>query len=178
MREPNPFWSYSLKIYGVDAVARACLALQDSWGADVNLLLYCCWLGHAGRTLDKRSLQMAIARVSRLQTEVVKPLRQARRALKKSPDGLPAASVAELRKRLGALELDLEYLEQRLLADMAQTLAPKMHPQPPRVATAASLVRYLALLGVPAGQVDGQIEPILKFGCRLKVKAPSRFRQD
>lgn len=167
-REPNAFWSYSLRIYRVAGVAEACLALQEDWGADVNLLLYCCWLGQAGRALDKRSLRKAVTAVSRWQAEVIKPLRQARRTLKKPPDGVPVEWAGQLRKRIGALELNLEYLEQRLLTDAAQALPPAKHSQPPGTATVASLNRYLALLGVPTGQADIQVAIILDACCRRR----------
>lgn len=163
---PNAFWKYSLRIYRVAGVADACLALQEDWGADVNLLLYCCWLGQAGRALDKRSLRKAITAVSRWQAEVIKPLRQARRALKKPPDGLPVAWAAQLGKRIGAMELDLEYLEQCLLAEAAQALPPAKRLQSPGTATVASLNCFLALLGVPTGQADIQVATILDACCR------------
>lgn len=166
-RDPNAFWSYSLKIYRVAGVAEACLALQEDWGADVNLLLYCCWHGQAGRALDKRSLRKAITAVSRWQAEVIKPLRQARHALKKPPDDLPVEWAGQLRKRIGAMELDLEYLEQCLLADAAQALPPKFRAQSPRIATLASLTRYLALLGVPSCQADAQVAILLDTCCHL-----------
>lgn len=164
-REANAFWSYSLSVYRRADVADACLALQERCGVDVNLLLYCCWLGHTGRALDKRSLRAAIAAVADWQAEAIKPLRQARRALKKAPNGLPAGWAGQLRKRIGALELDLEYLEQRLLADAAQALPPTWRSHVPRTATAASLTRYLALLGVPGGQADAQVAILLDACC-------------
>jgi uncharacterized protein (TIGR02444 family) len=36
----DPFWRFSLDLYGRPGVAPACLALQDEAGADVNLVLY------------------------------------------------------------------------------------------------------------------------------------------
>jgi uncharacterized protein (TIGR02444 family) len=164
--QPNAFWKYSLGIYRAPKVADACLTLQEDWGADVNLLLYCCWLGQAGRALDKRSLLKAITAVSRWQAEVIKPLRQARRALKKPPSGLPVEWAGHLRKRIGALELELEYLEQCLLTDAAQALPPAKRSQPPIAATIASLNRYLALLSVPTGQAEVQVAIILDACCR------------
>lgn len=153
-REPHAFWRFSLDTYRVADVAAACLALQDSCGADVNMLLYCCWIGQDGRTLDKRDLRAALAATARWQSAVITPLRQARRALKHAPGSLPTAWSDQLRKRIGAVELDLEYVEQRMLADAAQRLPAMARPQPPRVAAAASLARYLALLAVPPGHPD------------------------
>jgi hypothetical protein len=47
------------------------------------------------------------------------------------------------------LELDLEYLEQRLLYDLAQQLPPT-RALLPRAAAQASIARYLVLLALPA----------------------------
>ena len=70
-RAPFPFWRFSLRTYGAPGVARACLALQDACGADVNLLLFCCWLGVEGRGLNKRLLRRTLAAVSAWQSEVL-----------------------------------------------------------------------------------------------------------
>ena len=39
------FWDFSVRTYGVPGVSQACLALQDERGVDVNMLLYCIWIG-------------------------------------------------------------------------------------------------------------------------------------
>ena len=46
---PHPFWNFSLELYAGDGVAEACLDLQERRGCDVNILLFCCWLGASGR---------------------------------------------------------------------------------------------------------------------------------
>src|SRR6202000_1576818 len=39
------FWTFSLAVYADPAVQRECLALQDDHGVDVNLLLFCAFVG-------------------------------------------------------------------------------------------------------------------------------------
>ena len=155
-REANAFWRFSLHTYRLRGIEAACLALQDRWGTDTNLLLYCCWLGTSGRSLDRRELRRAMAALARWQAEVILPLRQARRALKVAPLDLPDGWAADLRKRIGAVELDLEYLEQCVLANQAQNLPPQARRQLPRVAAQASLGRYLTLMQLPPTAVDRQ----------------------
>ena len=46
---PHPFWNFSLEIYAAEGVSEACLDLQERRGCDVNILLFCCWLGASGR---------------------------------------------------------------------------------------------------------------------------------
>ena len=164
--EANAFWRFSLHTYRLPGIEAACLALQDRWGTDTNLILYCCWLGTSGRSLDKRVLRRAMAALARWQAEVILPLRQARRALKAAPLDLPDGWAADLRKRIGAVELDLEYLEQCVLAEQAQNLPPQVRRQAPRVAAQASLARYLTLMLLPPTAVDRQhAETVLDACC-------------
>lgn len=172
--EPHSFWQFSLGLYRIKDVADACLLLQDRCGADVNLLLYCCWLGEAGRTLDKRALRAAMAAVCRWQSEVIKPLRLVRRTLKSLPDNLTGCPTGALRKRIGALEIDMEYVEQKLLAEASLRLPVAKRRSPPRLATAASIARYLALLEVTAGRAEAQVATILDACCPIDSKASAR----
>lgn len=177
-RESNAFWRFSLHAYRLPGVEAACLGLQDGWATDTNLLLYCCWLGSTGRTLDKRGLRRAMAAVARLQDEVIRPLRQVRRILKAMSADLPEEWAPDLRKRIGAVELDLEYLEQCLLAQQAQALAPPARRLPLRAAAQANLARYLALLKVPPGTLAQQCTETLVEACFPPPGAGSAYSGD
>ena len=49
MTEPSSrFWSFSLAVYSDTAVQAECLDLQDRHGIDVNLLLFCAYVGAVG----------------------------------------------------------------------------------------------------------------------------------
>ena len=154
-RTSNPFWRYSLRIWRIPGVQEACLALQERCGADVNLLLFCGWTGQQGRQLDRKTLRSAISRVGAWQSDVIAPLRLARQGLKRQREGAAAALPPQgLRKRLAALELDLERVEQALLADLRAQWAAAPVATPPRQAIAASLDCYLRLLAKPAGREE------------------------
>lgn len=110
------FWRFSLAIYAKPGVAPACLVLQDQHGRDVNLALYCCWLGASGRgRLDADSLAAADRAVSAWRQDVVEKLRAARRAIKAAalPEGDGIYAKAK------AVELDAERLLQRQLTARA-----------------------------------------------------------
>ncbi len=151
-RAPHPFWRFSLGLYRRGGVEQACLGLQNACGADVNLLLFCCWMASQGKSLDKRALRRAIAAVRPWQEEVVRPLRRARRALKRPGAARPDARRARLRQDVLRLELEAEYVEQLLLAGLAAGLPRPARRQDPQAAAAASLERYLSLLGAPLGR--------------------------
>ena len=156
-RAANPFWRWSLRAYRAPGVQEACLALQDRCGADVNLLLFCGWIGIAGRALDKRRLRQAIDSVGRWQAEVITPLRAVRRTLKQG--GLPGAgtpSVMALRRRIVALELELECHEQTLLYRLADTWPVPARATRPPAAVALGLQRYLATLPRAPSPQDAQ----------------------
>lgn len=173
-REPNPFWRFSLQVYRRPGVEAALLALQDRCGTDTNLLLYACWLASGGRTLDQRSLRRTMAAVARWQAEAVQPLRRARRAVKAAGAELPSGWAAELRQRLGRLELDLEYLEQHILFVLSQQLPPPRRPQDPRTAAQANIKRYLGLLGLESdGAAWADVTGLLD-ACQLPPRLPRR----
>ncbi|HEX6103216.1 MAG TPA: TIGR02444 family protein, partial [Alphaproteobacteria bacterium] len=52
-----PFWSFSVALYGRPGVAPACLALQDRFGCDVNLLLFAIWAGRCGVMLGPKEFE-------------------------------------------------------------------------------------------------------------------------
>jgi uncharacterized protein (TIGR02444 family) len=56
----NPFWDFSLAVWGREAVEPACLALQERHGLDVNLLLFCGWAGRRGRALGAADIERLI----------------------------------------------------------------------------------------------------------------------
>jgi uncharacterized protein (TIGR02444 family) len=116
----DAFWQFSLAFYARPGIASACLALQDAHGRDVNLALYCCWLGASGRgRLDTAGLAKAEAAIAPWRSEVIEKLRGARRAIKAA-----GAAHASLYAALKAVELQSEHAAQHRLA----ALAPPANP--------------------------------------------------
>jgi len=110
------FWRFSLAIYGKPGVAPACLLLQDEHGRDVNLALYCCWLGASGRgRIDPDSLAAADRAVSGWRHDVVENFRAARRGIKAASWSDSDAIYAKAK----AVELEAERLLQRQLVALA-----------------------------------------------------------
>lgn len=115
MQRETAFWRFSLAVYASAGVADECIALQDRHDLDVNVLLFCAWVGAAnGVSMTQDDLRSIEATVGDWNAEVVKPLRLARRAMKNWP------SAAALRERVKVLELDVEQTEQAMLFDVAQ----------------------------------------------------------
>jgi len=78
----NPFWDYSLAYYSRAEVAQCCLEYQEEYGANVNLLLFCCWLGSLGVLIKSEQLEQAKLTIKPLDLHVVQPLRTVRQFIK------------------------------------------------------------------------------------------------
>lgn len=135
------FWNFSLGLYGRPGVAPACIALQDGFGLDVNLLLFCCWHGQANRRLGEEDLRRAIGAAEAWQREVVQPLRAVRRRLKAGVAPISAAECEALRRKVNDLELEGERIAQATLEALPVPAAGR------RPAVAENLAVYLKLMG-------------------------------
>lgn len=142
----NPFWDFSLALYGRPGVAPALLGLQDRRGVDVNLLLYCCWMGSGGQLLSQADLASARDVGLVWQQEIVHPLRAVRRRLKQGFPDLNAESVEALRRRLGDIEIEAERVAQDAMAGLRPIAAPSASSLGAAAAvTAANLKTYLRM---------------------------------
>ena len=56
MHLDNPFWRFSLAVHGAPGVDGECLTLQDAHGIDVDVLLFCVWVGSRGTLLTAESM--------------------------------------------------------------------------------------------------------------------------
>lgn len=110
----NPFWRFSLAVYARPGVSDECLEAQRLLGADVNLLLFCVWLGSQGRSLEGEHLARAKAAVASWHEAAVRPLRAVRQNMKTLPE-MACEEVKMLRKDVSRAELRAEQIEQALL---------------------------------------------------------------
>lgn len=140
----NAFWQFSLAVYASPGVPDECLAVQDRYGVDVNVLLFCAWLGFARKAaLTRQDIEAIGAAVRDWHEQAVKPLRGVRRYMKNVPGG----DVAVLRTRVKAAELEAEQIEQAMLFSYAG----QHWPQPQQAALPdtlwANLEAYLRAQG-------------------------------
>lgn len=156
------FWRFSLAIYARPGVAPACLVLQDQHGRDVNLALYCCWLGASGRgRLERDSLAAADRAVASWRRQVVENFRAARRAIKTAA----APDAQSLYAKAKAVELEAERLLQRRLAERAPA-ADEGRPTAERLAdAAANLDLYIG--DAPAAPLRDALEAMAAAGFRI-----------
>jgi uncharacterized protein (TIGR02444 family) len=120
------FWDFSVRTYRTPGVPDSCLSLQNDSGADVNMLLYCCWIGaYLGRFADE-----LFAQASEFSTNwaasVVVPLRSARTWMKHtgcSADSVPAEACMQLREEIKAVEFASEKMQQEVLGSLVSVEA-------------------------------------------------------
>jgi uncharacterized protein (TIGR02444 family) len=88
--------------------------LQKALGIDVNVLLFCAWLGARKTVMTTEDIEAFEAIVRPWQLSVVHPLRAARDAMKAMPE-MAHDDVKALRKQVLEVELRAEQIQQALL---------------------------------------------------------------
>lgn len=152
----NPFWRFSLRVYGTPGVAEECLEVQDAAGVDVNVMLYAAWLGVThGVALEDADVQRIDAAVVAWSAGVVQPLRSVRRGLKQRPD-IADVEVQALRQRVASVELLSEQIEQAMLYGLADQIGRRIAK--PEAALRDNVAAVLASRGVQPGAF-----PVLKL---------------
>jgi len=143
-------WSFALELYDADGVQEACLALQDEYGANVNLLLFGAWMAVTrGVAFTGDDAQSAQALVRDWDQEIVRPLRAVRRKLKTGPAPAPPPATETLRNAIKDAELSSERISLAVLEAHAVAW-----PAPARAAPNAletNLQRVLELTASPDG---------------------------
>lgn len=146
----NPFWDYSVSIYGSPGVADACIYLQDKYDLDVNLLLFCIWLGASGRgSFDAGEIENCLRRTGDWRARVIDPLRSIRRACRDEPLGVPEFLLQIFRPLMQDIELDAEHIEQLVLAELIRNKpAEDVADEVKAFDAQRSLLAYVAVAGL------------------------------
>jgi uncharacterized protein (TIGR02444 family) len=110
------FWDFSLAVYGDDGVQQECLDLQQRYGVNINLLLFCAFVGTVcSATLAQADLHQAERVVHEWHSAVVSNLRAARRELKPLGHAFAPIGLDSLLNVIKERELEAERLEQTML---------------------------------------------------------------
>lgn len=159
----NPFWTFSLALYGQPGVADECLGLQDTLGVNVNVLLFSAWIGvTAGIELEPADFRSVLGAVRNWDEAAVRPLREVRRNLKQFESN---GAVTALRARVKCDELEAERIEQGLLYAVAGRLVGR------RIEPAEALRRNLRAV-IAWHTVDRSLQASPAVGdCPLLVSA-------
>jgi uncharacterized protein (TIGR02444 family) len=157
----NPFWTFSIRLYAKPGVAPTCLALQERHGLDVNVLLYCAWLGaERGVRVDAEDVRGIVDSVRAWSADVVERLRVIRTAMKGDPRGAPQSFSDTLRNDIKRAELDAERIEQHILFTQNWSDAPRATRS--TFIARENMQAYLKYLGIrPDSNDESQVGSIL-----------------
>jgi uncharacterized protein (TIGR02444 family) len=144
--EATPFWRFSLSFYRRPGVSDACIALQDEYGVDVNLLLFLLWLADEGRLLSADEIRTLDLKVRDWRNLTVVPIRSARRKLKSARTLVDQLQQEAFRTKIKALELEAERLQQQALYALAQA-GPLGQPAEVSAAAHGNVCAYEHIMG-------------------------------
>lgn len=122
-------WDWAVRTYQLPDVADACLALQDSHGQSVSLLLWAIWAAP-----DAEVLRQGAALAREWDGAVLRPLRDVRRWLKAAHPPIADTGRLELREEAVTTEL----LAERVLLETLETLGGRSQGDAMGSLTAAS----------------------------------------
>jgi uncharacterized protein (TIGR02444 family) len=115
----TPLWHFSLAVYRREGVQDECLDVQERLGVDVNLLMFCAYVGAVESVaLSDQEVADAAAAIGTWNADMVHALRQVRRTLKPWGAGGQGeiSQVAEaLRVKVKGADLEAERIEQAML---------------------------------------------------------------
>lgn len=148
------FWDFSVRTYRTPGVPEACLSLQNEHGADVNMLLYCAWIGAAAGHFNDDLFDRTYEFSKNWAENVVKRLRFARTWMKESgckTEPVDEEPCMKLREKIKSVEFGAEKLQQEALESMLSS-GRTWNEAPDRLldATLSNLMRYLATKEIPA----------------------------
>ena len=169
----NPFWRFSLAVYAAKTVRETALDSQDRFGADVNLMLLCCWVGFSGVMLDEKGLRRLDRLVDGWRREVIDPIRTVRRQLSEAIGPMAPQVTRALREDVKGVELQAEQIQQAVLYRALETLPGRDARLAERSGVARmNLTVYLRdVRGIDDTGVLKDIVEAMVLGCRGTVES-------
>jgi len=116
----SEFWNYSTQIWTLPEVESICLDMQNHFDANVNILLYCCWVGDKKLTLSDDDLQMLLDTVQPWQT-MIKPLRDSRKMMQQHLIAMPSELIDQTVGNMNEMELNAEHMAQLAMEKVLNT---------------------------------------------------------
>ncbi len=151
----TPFWRFSLKLYRQAGVSDACIALQDGYGIDVNLLLFLLWLASESRQVSPEEVKNFDDQIRSWRELTIIPIRDTRRKLKGAATPVEPGKQEAFRNKVKAIELEAEQLQQEALYSFTKS-GPLGAQAAPKSAARANIAAYERAMGksFPKAAVD------------------------
>jgi len=162
----SPFWRFSLGFYRQPGVGDVCIALQDTCGVDVNLLLFLLWRASTKNRLSTSDVKQIDDQMRGWRDLTVIPLRAMRRKLKDNEPFVAVGSAEIFRARIKAAELEAERLQQETLYELVNSTKLGVDDASAEDAARANMAAYQTALAreFPRGAVDILLGALRKAG--------------
>jgi uncharacterized protein (TIGR02444 family) len=157
--DEDELWTFSVTFYGHRSVSRYCLALQDAWGADVNIILVLLYAATRGIALSADHVSQLDRTCAQWRETVIRPLREARRATKIAD--LPAS--VDVYSMLKSAEIAAEKVAQHILARELQQLSRPTDARTPLQLGRANLLVYRDFVPMSDVTIDDLLEAFADF---------------
>jgi len=108
----SDFWDFSIEFYKKADVEQSCLSLQDIYSLNVNLILFCFWLGLNKKNKLEQDQWQQLILASLPWEEIILSLRQSRRMIKHSSIAWPPDFKQETSSSVSKIELNTERMQQ------------------------------------------------------------------
>lgn len=146
------FWVWSVGAYEMPGAKNRLIYLQDGFGFDVNISLWCCWRAAEGEKLSEDAIRAAERSTKEWSEGVIEPLREARR-------NAHELGPAEFYTQLKDAELAAEKREQEILFNLSRDPSPIEADAVADVAK-SNMALYASLIDAP--RRDGYSSALLR----------------
>lgn len=159
-------WAYATGFYSQEPIKQKCLELQDVYGANVDMILWLCWIDSNRLHIPPLALDDALAIVGGINQELLSGLRDLRSKLIAS-SSFTRVQEQLVRKHILAAELAIE----KVLLQRLQDLTSRMMPVGPEE-ECLSLFDYLDRFAIDrSGQVAAYfLDEGRQFGYNLEAQ--------
>lgn len=175
----NPLWKFSWDFYAQPQVAPACLALQNQYDVNVNLVCWLIWSTLLGKRCSQTDLQQCVQVVGPLNhlTIMLRNIRIQLKAEITEKSAQPNAQktkhllekTASLRSSVKELELLTEQYQQRLLFEQTERHHQKEKPCDRNDITQNNLKQLLHFYQMPATLLKTLLE-LLEIGEQIYAR--------
>lgn len=162
----RPLWDFALQVYSIPDVEQHSIELQDEYLANINIILWCCWLQIEEIELSTDILSDVLITIDAVSLQTVAKLREVRRMLVES-GSFTKVQAQSIKKHILNAELMIEKVLLRKLQDLTcRFLASSEYIDTSFSSRNLDLEYYLEFMGVPDARKNSGI---LLNACRRSV---------
>lgn len=145
----SSLWDFALQVYSASEVEQQSLQLQDDFHANINIILWCCWLETEGIELSVNLLDDVLITIDSVSLQTVAKLREVRRVIVES-GAFTKVQAQSAKKHILNAELMIEKVLLHRLQDLTcRFLESKDYKDISADDQKIDLQYYLAFIGVP-----------------------------